>query len=512
MHPSVHAKAAPEKAAVIMCNSGVTVSYKDLDERSNQVAHLFRSLGVKASERVALMMENNARYHEISWGAQRSGLHFVCISTQLTATEAAYLIQDSGAKVLIISNTLAVIAEALVPLVTNVTLLMANGTIKSYDSFVAARDKQPRTPIADESSGHYLLYSSGTTGRQKGVQRKLGQGPIDEPDVFTLLQRDLYDMGPESVYLCPGPLYHAAPLGFSLSVHRLGGTVVVMEKFDAEAALMALEKYNITDAQFVPTHFIRMLKLPESIRKAYDRPRLKCVIHAAAPCPIPVKQAMIDWWGPMIYEYYAGSEGNGMTMITSAEWLTHKGSVGKPIFGKVHICDDAGHEVPPRTEGTIYFEGGLPIIYHNDPQKTADAYNRMGWSTIGDVGWVDEDGYLYLTDRKHFMIITGGVNVYPQEVENLLVTHPKVADVAVIGAPDSDFGERVVAVVQPMNWEDAGETLRNELLVFARASLSSIKTPKQIDFRKDLPRNAIGKLVKRLLRDEYWKGAAPSAS
>jgi len=314
----------------------------------------------------------------------------------------------------------------------------------------------------------------------------------------------LYGSSPDSVYLSPAPLYHAAPLGWSAGMLQLGGTVVVMEKFDPEQALKYIEQYKVTVAQWVPTHFVRMLKLPEDVRMKYDVSSLQAVFHAAAPCPVPVKEQMIGWWGPIIHEYYAGTEGNGLTAINSEEWLTHKGSVGKGLTAEVKICDEDGNPLPPRQEGGVYFAGGGVYEYHNDPKKTAEAMNKHGWTTLGDVGWLDEEGFLYLTDRKSFMIITGGVNVYPQEIENLLVTHPKVADVAVVGAPDEEMGEKVVAVVQPASWADAGDDLAAELNEFVRANLSGVKRPRRIDFMEQLPRHDTGKIYKRLIRDAYW--------
>jgi fatty-acyl-CoA synthase len=316
---------------------------------------------------------------------------------------------------------------------------------------------------------------------------------------------------PDSVYLSPAPLYHAAPLRWSMTIHRIGGTVVVMERFDPEAALATIEKYKVTDGQFVPTHFVRMLKLPEEVRAKYDVSTLKCAIHAAAPCPVPVKRAMIEWWGPVLFEYYAGTEGNGSTFITSAEWLNKPGSVGRALSGVVHICDEHGDDVPTGSEGQVFFEpadpNAKPFEYHNDPVKTAESRNKHGWTSLGDVGYLDSDGYLFLTDRKAYMIISGGVNIYPQEIENLLITHPKVA-AAVIGAPDPDMGERVVAVVQPLDMADAGEALADELREWLAPQLSRIKMPRQIDFRASLPRELTGKLYKRLLRDEYRAAAA----
>jgi len=287
-------------------------------------------------------------------------------------------------------------------------------------------------------------------------------------------------------------------------VQRFGGTVVVMERFDAVTSLALIECHRITHSQWVPTMFVRMLKLPESEREAHDHSSHRCAIHAAAPCPKDVKRRMIAWWGPIISEYYAGSEGNGLCMIRSDEWLSHEGSVGRPVFGVLHILDDAGHALPAGEEGGIYFGGGTEFVYHNDPDKTAGSRSAEGWTTLGDIGYVDTEGYLYLTDRKANMIISGGVNIYPQETENVLVMHPAVLDVAVFGVPDEDFGESVKAVVQPVDMATAGPALERELIAWCRERLSHIKCPKTVDFEAELPRHPTGKLYKRVLRDRYW--------
>jgi long-chain acyl-CoA synthetase len=383
---------------------------------------------------------------------------------------------------------------------------MVDGAIPPYESLEDARAAMPTTPIADECAGQAMLYSSGTTGRPKGVKRAgvAAGGPIDQPNGLAMMGQALYGWNFDTIYLSPAPLYHAAPLGWSMAVHAVGGTVILMEKFDPETALALIEKHRVTTAQWVPTHFVRMLKLPEETRARYDHASLKAVFHAAAPCPAPIKQAMIDWWGPIVHEYYAGTEGNGFCVINSEEWLAKRGSVGRAIMGEVKVCDEAGDPLPPRAEGTVYFAGGGEFEYHNDPAKTAESRNKHGWTTLGDVGWLDEDGYLFLTDRKSFMIISGGVNIYPQEIENLLITHPKVADVAVVGAPHEVMGEEVVAVVQPADWAEAGEALAAEISAFARANLSHVKAPRRIEFMAELPRHPTGKLYKRLIRDAYW--------
>ena len=504
MHPSAHARSTPRTLAVVMNDGSAAITYAELEARSNQVAQLFRSLGLRRGDVVALLAHNSVRYFDLVWGAQRAGLYYTCVSSRLSPGEAAYIVADSGASVLIASDTLAETALAVAALVDGVTLMMSGRAVPPFAPFDAAAAAMPATPIADESNGTDMLYSSGTTGRPKGVKPPLPEGPLGVPNTLTNFAARAYAIGPETIFLSPAPLYHAAPLRWCMTTHRLGGTVVLMEHFEAEAALAALERFGATHAQWVPTHFIRMLRLPPDVRDAYDVSSLRVAFHAAAPCPVPVKEAIMAWWGPIVHEYYGATEGNGLTAIGPADWLTHKGSVGKAVVGELRICDEDGEPVGARREGTVYFANGEPFAYHNDPIKTALSRNRYGWTTLGDIGWVDEDGYLYLTDRRSFTIICGGVNVYPAEIENLLVTHPKVADVAVIGAPDEDMGEGVVAVVQPLDWNDRGPALAAELLEWLRPQLGRVKLPRTIDFDPDLPRHPNGKLLKRLVRERYW--------
>jgi len=506
MHLTQLAAERPDKAAYIMAATGQTFSYLDLEQGSNQLAHLFRSLGLNRGDHIAILLENHPLFLQICVAAQRSGLYFTAISYRLQRDEVAYIVNDCGAKVFITSKDRQSVVEALLADLPDLgQAYMLDGISPGFESLESAIETQPTTPIADESIGTSMLYSSGTTGRPKGVFRQLPEGQWGAEDSAALF-RALYGATDDSVYLSPAPLYHAAPLTFSMGFLLGGMTVVVMEHFDAEAALKTIEAYRATHSQWVPTMFIRMLKLDEETRLSYDVSSLQCAIHAAAPCPVPVKEQMIDWWGPVIFEYYAGSEGNGFVAITSEEWLAHKGSVGRGLTAVLHICDEEGNEVPVGESGTIFFEGGGEFEYHNDPQKTAESRHPKGWSTLGDIGYLDEEGYLYLTDRKSFMIISGGVNIYPQETENLLVTHPKVMDVAVFGVPNPDFGEEVKAVVQPIHWEDAGPELETELIEFCRDNISHIKCPKTIDFEQELPRHPTGKLYKRLLKDRYWEG------
>lgn len=509
MHPIQHAKTRPDHAAIIMASTGETVTYGEMDAYANRFAQLLRARGFGPNDAFAVLMENNAHYLQLVWGSQRAGTMLVPISTRLTAPEISYILKDSGAKLLITSPKYAEVLEGIRAECPDLPVLIAGG--EGEENLEAALAAQPAEPIADQAPGMIMLYSSGTTGRPKGVR----PAPPEDPDIEAVNPLvGLAVMGAgmptdgSMVYLSPAPLYHAAPIGWCSTAHRLGGTVVVMERFDPEFALQTIEKYKVTDSQWVPTHFVRMLKLDETERSKYDLSSHKRALHAAAPCPVPVKQAMIEWWGPIVNEYYAGSESIGMTMIRSPEWLTHPGSVGVAIHGKLHICGPDGEEVPPGTDGLIYFENDILPTYHNDPEKTADAMHPKGWMTLGDIGHVDEDGYLYLTDRKSHMIISGGVNIYPQEIENLLVTHDKVMDAAVIGAPDPDLGEQVVAVVQPIDMADAGEAFEQELRDFLAPQLSRIKMPRLFDFRPELPREANGKLYKRELRDEYAAKAA----
>ncbi|KEQ53410.1 acyl-CoA synthetase [Sphingobium chlorophenolicum] len=503
-HPFISARATPEKPAIILAQSGKTLNYAQLEARANQTAHLFRSLGLKRGDCVAAILENGLDIFIFLWAAQRAGLYFTTLSTRLTAAESEYIIRDSGAGALFLSAYAGTVAEELAAIFPDLPKYMAGAHDGSCASWDDAASAFPETPIADESVGGPMLYSSGTTGRPKGVKRALSEGTLLDLPPMAALFTTLYGGSGDSVFLCPAPLYHAAPQAWAMLVHQFGGTVVVMERFDAEDVLKAIERHGVTVAQFVPTHFIRLLNLPEEVRARYDLSSLRTAFHAAAPCPIPVKEAMMQWWGAIIHEYYAGTEGNGMTAIDPQQWLNHKGSVGRPIGCEVHICDEDGEPLTAHQVGQVYFSGGLRFEYHNDPEKTQESRNSHGWSSMGDVGYVDEEGYLYLTDRKSFMIISGGVNVYPQEVENLIQTHPKVADVAVIGAPDPDLGERVVAVIQTNDPRDAGPELADELRQFVRATLSGVKVPKQYDFVEELPRHPTGKLYKRLVRDRYW--------
>jgi len=507
MHPHIHAKENPDKPAFIMASSGEVVTYKQLDERSNQIANFFRERNLSPGDHIAIFLENNVKFTEIIWAAQRSGLYYTPISSRLTASEVEYIIRDCEAKLIITSSALGHIAEELKILINDITeRYIVNGTKDGWKSFEESVSIMPTSPIKDEIMGQDMLYSSGTTGKPKGIKLPLKNIPIEQSEDLMAVVTGLYGTNKDTVYLSPAPLYHAAPLRFTMGVNYVGGTNIIMENFDAESSLNFIEKYSVTMSQWVPTMFVKMFKLPEEIRNKYNLSTHKCAIHAAAPCPIKIKKMMIDWWGPIIHEFYAGSEGNGFIACNSQEWLEHEGTVGKPIVGIPHICNDEGKELDIGEEGTIWFEGDSDFSYHKDQEKTEESRHPVNknWSTLGDVGKLDNDGYLYLTDRKAFMIITGGVNVYPQETENLLITHPKVSDCAVIGVPNDEFGEEVKAIIEPINWAESGEELEEELINFCKENLSSIKCPKSIDFEKELPRHPTGKLYKRLLKDRYW--------
>ena len=507
MHPYIHAQTNPDKPAYIMAASGEVVTYRQLDQQSNRIAQLFRARGLKPGDHIALFLENNPRFFEICWGAQRAGLIYTAISSRLTSAEVDYIVTDCGAKLFVTSKYLADKAAELVPLMKDAPhRFMIDGTIPGYESWEETVASFPATPIADQTAGHDMLYSSGTTGRPKGVMPVVEPQAIDFDNPLLAVTRKLYGINADTIYLSPAPLYHAAPMRFNMSVMRLGGTSVIMENFDAEEFLKLVPKHKITHTQVVPTMFVRFLKLPEEVRTRHDMSSLTCAIHAAAPCPIPTKEAMMAWWGPIIWEYYGGTEGNGLTICNAQEWLAHKGTVGRAVIGKLKICDDAGNELPTGESGTVYFAEGRPFAYHNDPKKTEESRHPQGWTTLGDVGYVDDDGFLHLTDRKAFMIISGGVNIYPQECENLLINHPKVIDCAVFGVPNDDFGEEVKAVVQPRNMAEAGPELAEELIAYCKRNLSAIKCPRSIDFEPELPRHPTGKLYKRLLRDRYWQG------
>jgi long-chain acyl-CoA synthetase len=508
------ARRTPDKLAMVTAE-GKGVTYADLEARSNRLAQLFYARGLRRGDHVAIFMENNIRFMDVVWATYRSGLYITTINRYLNVDEIAYIAQDSGAKAIVSSFARREVAGELQRHLPNCEVrLMVDGVVDGWMSYETMLADYPAEPLAQEWMGEALLYSSGTTGRPKGILRPLP----DQSAVEGFAQRRLsnwfvnqFAISSDTVYLSPAPLYHAAPLSAVLGVQSLGGTVVVMEKFDAEAALRLIEKHRVTHSQWVPTMFVRMLKLPVEVRTAFDLSSHRHAVHAGAPCPVEVKRQMIEWWGTILFEYYSGTEGAGSTTITSDEWLAHPGSVGRASVGIPHICDDEGRELPIGERGLVYFERDSPAFsYHNDAVKTQASRHphHPNWAAVGDVGYMDADGYLYLTDRKAFMIISGGVNVYPQAIEDALIMHPLVADVAVFGVPHEELGEAVKAVIEPRPGVEPSDKLAEELIAFARERMARYMVPRSIDFIAEMPRLPTGKLYKRILRDRYWPASA----
>lgn len=508
MYPGTFAQQRADKPCFIMAGTGEVVTYREYEERTNRFAHLLRKYGLQRLDHYAIYMENLSRYLEVCGGGDRAGLYYTCVNSYLTADELAFIINDSQSKVVVTSRAKRDVVVAAMKQCLHVKLwLMVDRATDDplfvdYASAVAAC---PATPIADEYLGVAMLYSSGTTGRPKGILRPLPELPPTTWLPLFHFVNSLWKYHGEMIYLSPAPLYHSAPQAAVGMTIRNGGTAIIMEKFEPEDYLALIEKFKVTHSQLVPTMFSRLLKLPEDVRARYDHSSLEYVVHAAAPCPVPVKHAMINWWGPIVHEYYGATEGLGFTACTSQEWLAHPGTVGRVLLGEMHILDEDGKSCPVNEAGTVWFKTATPFEYYNDPKKTQEARSADGtMSTVGDVGYVDADGFLYLTDRKTYMIISGGVNIYPQECENLLITHPKVADAAVFGVPNEDLGEEVKAVVQLMPGIPANPAIAAELIAFCQQHLARQKCPRSIDFEDQLPRLPTGKLYKRLLRDRYW--------
>lgn len=499
----------PDKVAAHFPESGEAVTYGALDARAGRVARWLVGLGLQPGEGIALLLDNRPEFLEIAEGAKRAGLYYTPLSVHLRPHEVAYVLQDSGARLLIASPALAELAAALVAegaVGERPRFALGEGlpACAGYEEALAAQD--PASPLPERPLGREFLYSSGTTGLPKGIRRPLIPWAERDRPEWDMTWKSLYGFGEDAVYLSPAPLYHAAPNRYVQRTLGEGGTVVVLRKFDAEAALAAIERFRVTHSQWVPTMFVRMLALPEAVRAKYDLSSHRCAIHAAAPCPPAVKRAMIEWWGPILWEYYAGSEGVGTTVVDSATWLRKPGTVGRPVNGvTVHITGEDGRELPPGETGQIWFEGGPRFAYHNAPEKTAASYNDRGWATLGDLGWLDEEGFLFLSDRRADLILSGGVNLYPAEIEAALAQHPDVAEVAVVGVPHAEMGEQVHAVIVPRAGTAGGPALQAALESWCRERLAGPKRPRSYEFVEELPRSEAGKLLRRLLKERYLR-------
>ncbi|PPJ25715.1 acyl-CoA synthetase [Nocardia nova] len=507
MYPGAIAKTTPDKLAAVLYGTDQTLTFAQLEDKSAALARVLHDAGLRRGDVVALLTDNRLEAFEVVWATQRAGLYVTPVNSHLKADEVHYIVKDSGAKALIVSASLGPVTYEVAEMSDDLLLTLAFGGdvpgFSSYENAIEAADE----PLEDMPCGGFMLYSSGTTGFPKGIKQPLPDRQLDEPgDWVAPMIQDWYGLDENDVYLSPAPIYHAAPLRYSVAMQALGATVVMTSRFDPQQVLRCIDEHRVTATQMVPTMFVRMLKLPAATRSSFDVSSLRAVIHAAAPCPTEVKRAMIEWVGPILYEYYGASETYGQTLITSQEWLQKPGSVGRSTIGILHICDEDGNELPPERVGTLYFERDtMPFIYHNDPEKTSAAQHPRHplWTTVGDIGYADADGYLYLTDRKAFTIISGGVNIYPQEIEDTLTMHPAVFDVAVIGVPDPEMGEQVKAVVQLMPDVSPSAELASELIQHTRTHLAKFKAPRSVDFIDDLPRTPTGKLQKRLLKARY---------
>jgi len=510
-HPWTHQQRTPDKPAIVMADTGESLTYGQLMRHADQAARVFASLDCAPGDTIALLSENNATYAEICWAAKNSGLYYACVSSHLNLDDAAYVVGNCDAKLLVASHVFAGAARKIAAgLAGDLRVLVFGEPERSDDSYESMRDRADAIRLPNSRRGASVLYSSGTTGLPKAVRTPLIDVPPTTPPPRHAGLLKYFGLATDTVFIDPGPFYHAAPLRLMMSVHREGGTVIGFQKFEAEATLRAIERHQGTHGFFVPTMFNRMLQLPDEVKKSADVSSMRCAIHGAAPCSITLKEAMINWWGPVIYELYGGTEGCGQTFITPQEWLRKRGSVGMAPPGcRIRIVDEQNRALGPNQIGAIYMGNGRQFEYYKDPLKTAAAHDEDGLATMGDIGYLDEDGYLFLTDRRAHMIISGGVNIYPQESENVLSGHPAIADVAVVGIPNEDFGEEVKAVVQVKDTVKATQELADELIAFCRARLSAYKCPRSVDFVAELPRNETGKLVKRTIKARYWPAPTP---
>ncbi|MFC0431891.1 acyl-CoA synthetase [Kutzneria buriramensis] len=500
------AAAEPGLTAVVDPDGG-EVSYGSLAAAADRYGRGLQAMGLRPGDSIVVLLPNGSDLLAMYFAAMQTGLYIVPVNWHLIGPEVAYLVADSGAKAFVASERFAetaiVAGESLPP-----EARFAVGTIGGFRPLAELGADEPVGRPDIRTSGAPMLYTSGTTGRPKGVRRALTGADPDDVPAAGVWFFGIFDLKPFDghVHLCGSPLYHTAVLNFVALSIQFGHTTVLMDRWDAEEMLRLIEKHRVTHSHMVPTQFRRLLALPEEVRARYDVSSLRVAIHGAAPCPLEVKRRMIDWWGPVVTEYYAATEGGG-TVITATDWLRKPGSVGLPWPGSVvKVLGDDGAELPPGEVGTVYMRMGASTFeYYKDKAKT-DAGRVRDLFTLGDVGYLDEDGYLFLCDRKADMIISGGVNVYPAEIEGELACHPSVADVAVFGIPHSDWGEEIKAVVQPVDGLEGTPELTEELLAFAASRLAKFKLPRSIDYVAELPRDPNGKLYKRRLRDPYWQG------
>lgn len=498
------AERQPAKLAAAMANTTDRLSYAALDHEADRVARMLQDFGIAEGGSIALLHENNLRTLSLWWGARRAGLYYVPLGTRLRPEELAHIVRDCGAAAVFVSEGLEPLGTALVAALptTAAVPIYVDGTSERLRDFRPLLAAASAPPSPTGVFGREMIYSSGTTGRPKGIRRELAStaNAMLLPELEHRM-REVYRIDSATTYLSLAPLYHATGR-FLNRVIESGGTVVILPKFDPEQALAAIEAFAVSHSQWVPTMFNRILALPDAVRFRYDLSSHKVALHAAAPCPVPIKRAMIDWWGPIVDEYYGGSENAGVTFITAREWLDRPGSVGRSITGRIHILPEDGGNIDraPGEIGLIYFEGGLTFRYTTGDDAAASG---PGFTTYGDLGHVDADGYLYISDRRSDLIISGGVNIYPKEVELVLEGHPAVREVAVIGIADPEFGQEVKAIVCTPDAIVQDSALAEELLTFCRMRLSTIKCPRSVAFIDDMPRNDNGKLLKRTLRDRF---------
>jgi fatty-acyl-CoA synthase len=503
--PDDHADRAPDSTAVVVPGTGERISYRAMVDQSKRLANVLRDSGLRPGDHVAIFMTNLPEYFEVVWAARRAGYFYTAVSWHLTPGEVRYMLENSESKALIVSADLADVADQAAADLTRLSLRLLIGRDRpGWDDYAATVARAGTTPLGPEIEGQAMLYSSGTTGRPKGIVHAKVDTDRQFGDVAgDILWVNRYGLDQSTVTLNVGPLYHAAPLVSAMSTHRHGGTVVLPPKFDAEQALQAIERYRVTYAQFVPTMFIRLLRLPEAVRRRYDVSSLRAVAHSAAPCPVEVKRRMIEWFGPVISEYYSATEAAGHVSIGSREWLEHPGSVGRTAPGSLAITGESGQELPPGEDGIIWFtRPANHFSYHGDPDKSASMYNDKGWARMGDIGHLDADGYLFITGRSDHTIISGGVNIYPREIEDLLIEHPAVDDVAVIGVPDDEYGESVRAVVTLREGHLGSPALEHDIIDWTRARLAHYKCPRSVTFVDALPRSVAGKMMKHRLIEQ----------